>query len=832
MIFGESAPHYWAKNMPVIPLHKFNDVSFQGKILGKTPIPPAWQMFHDRMPTEEQQKEWLSSFSDNNMGLVLGKQSRCIALDIDTVNENEIEFIRSVVPLSPFIRIGKKGMVMMYRFNGEKTFRIKDITGRTICELLSSKTQVVLPPSIHPDTKMPYHADSNLYDVVEQLPILPEGIETILRNGLKDVLKVDLDISGWSRTTDYVSVGSRDVKMTSMAGIYALAVIRGERTLLEAMDMMRAWCANFVEKVAGDDIDAEKGVKNLINFLIRDVEGPKKKVLPQGWDRGLSADDKKKLGVNFGEDSVSWNFTRLNDYLCDQLPATALDPEARNAVIQNAVLKIAKSSNLNSLEEERCLKHIANTVPDITVVMLRKRVNEIRSEGITGDNHTEIAQAALRDLNDNIPVYEAVDDSDSYPNLRFVNDKFYRWAGSNWEMIDEIDIERFIATEYGNLRMSKKANDHRGIIQIMKSLLRHELGISGISGVNFANGFVDVFGNLMPHSRKYGCTYTLPYCYRKELADRDLKDTAPKFAKYLESVWGFEEDYEQRVKCLREVCAATMFGFGPSFNKAILLYGVGGSGKSQLMTIIQKMLPQQIVSAVSPYDFSDRFKVTLLSTSVLNMCGELKPKQPIPSDTFKQITDGAMLQGQYKSCQIFYFTPKATHWFASNFLPKSADGSEGFNRRWCILSFNRIVPTEEKIRDLGDIIVAEEREAIVAWAVGISKELYNKSDYDLPQSHYDLIDRMHAENDSVFFYLTADREDCPKRLSGSCVQIQTLYDKYRSFCYSTAAAQPISARRFLDKLKELGIICGFSVTSSTVSDISFDGGERIKRIIR
>lgn len=819
-IFKDNAPLYWAKGMPAIPLHSFDAVNGSGTLLGKAPIINGWQRYHEVMPNTEEQTEWLNKYSSVNIGLVLGKQSKCVALDIDTVNPVEISLIESIVPTSPWVRVGKKGCVMMFKYNGEQTFRIKDVTGRTICELLSSKTQVVLPPSIHPDTKAPYTANCNLYDVVDRLPILPKDLESILRNAFTDKLGIQLSHSGWTRTIDFVSAGSRDVKMTSVAGIYACAVLRGEITLKEAMDMMRAWVATQTEKVAGDDVSAEKGVKNLVKFLMNNVLGPKKRVLPKGWDLGLDPEEKKQLGVDVDDDCVSWDFNRLNDYLCDKIAETKPNTSERNQIIEFAIEKIARSQTLSLIEEEKCLKHIANTSNDVSMPTLRKRINEIRNQGISGKNHTEIAKAALKDINDMIPIYESVEEGDEFPSLRFYNKSFWRWAGSNWEKMDDSEVEKVISTEYGDLPAAARAADHKGILHVMSTLLKDKLTESNASGVNFANGFVDVFGQLHNHSRKYGCTYTLPYSYRKELGSLEQ---APRFAKYLKSVWGEDEDYWEKVKTLRQVMAATIFGLGPSFNRAILLYGIGGSGKSQLLTIIRRLLPPEVVSVVSPYGFSDKFKVTELSTSVLNICGELSEDELLPGDIFKQVVDGSLMQGQYKGKPLFNFNPKATHWYCGNYLPKTKDGSEGFNRRWVILQFNRIVPDSEKIRDLGEIIVAEEREAITAWCIGAMAELNSASDYFLPMSHYKLINQMTADNDSVFFYLTS--EEGPRIYPEGEIQLQSLYETYRTFCYGTIGARPVGLRKFYAKLSELALIFGFTVGDSKVIGLTMERGK-------
>lgn len=829
-IFKEYAPSFWEKNMPAIPLHHFQAVNGSGTALGKAPCVNGWQRYHNSMPSVDERLSWLNQYSNVNIGLVLGEQSRCIALDIDSEVEAEVALIKSIVPTSPWIRVGKKGCVMMFKYNGEQTFRIKDITGRTICELLSSKTQVVLPPSIHPDTQKPYVANCNLYDVVDRLPILPKDIESILRNALENQLGVQLGHSGWTRTVDFVSSGSRDVKMTSVAGIYAHAVLRGEITLKEGIDMMRAWVATQVEKVAGDDVDPEKGVRNLVKFLMNDVLGPKKRVLPKGWDNGLSEEEKKQLNIEVDDNCISWDFNKLNEYLCDKIASTIMNSAERNQAIEFAIEKIARSKTLSMIEEEKCLKHIVNTSNDISMPTLRKRINEIRSAGISGRNHTEIAKAVLKDINDMIPIYESVDQNDDFPSIRYYNSSFWRWGGSHWEKMEEVDIEKVISTEYGDLPAAQKANDHRGIIHVMKALVRQELQESPASGVNFANGFVDIFGQLHNHSRKYGCTYTLPYSYKKEL--NGLKE-APKFYKFLKSIWGQEADFEARIKTLRQVMAATIFGLGPSFNRAILLYGVGGSGKSQLLTIIRRLLPPEIVSVVSPYNFTDKFMITELSTSVLNICGELREDDMVSGDTFKQVIDGSPMQGQYKGKPIFNFMPKATHWFASNYLPRSRDASEGFNRRWVILSFNRIVPDSEKIRGLGDIIVAEEREAIASWCIGAMAELNSASDYDLPESHYKLINSMTAENDSVFFYLTSEEEG-PRAYEKGEILLQKLFETYRTFCYGKVGAKPVGLRRFLARLNELAIIFGLSVDNSKVYGLTLERekGSVVSRVRR
>lgn len=823
MIYKDNAPRYFERGLPVIPLR------------GKAPIIQKWQRFHDTMPTPEEQKAMMETYPDYNIGLPLGAQSGCIALDIDSEIDAEIKLIDALVPRSPWVRIGRKGKVLMFKYNGEQTFRIKDATGRTICELLSSKVQVVLPPSIHPETHNPYVANCELLDVVDKLPILPKDIEETLRNAFVDKLGVKLSSKGYSKTIDFVSKGSRDVKMTSVAGVYANGVLRGEMTLKEAIDVFRAWCFTQTEKVVGDEIDVEKGVRNLVRFLMRNVEG-KGRPLPKGWDEGLDETEKESLGVVVNEDvAVSWDFNKVRTYLktkLEELGNPDEHPQEVDELIEFVLEQIARSTTMSSLDIDRAFKHIAGLSGDVKIPALRKRVVELQSAGISGTNHTEIAIAVLNDLNDSVDAGIRANETGTsdYDNIRFVGSNFWIWGGSNWEKLDDREILQRISQDYGAYKAAAKAADHKGILQVMRTLVGNKLEAEGVNtnGINFANGFVDTLGTIHPHGKQWGCTYTMPFCYKPELAD-GVTEKGP-FAEFLRTIWGTDEDFGQKVKLLRQVMGATMFGLGPSFQRAVLLFGIGQSGKTQLLRIVEGLLPDTAVSYISPYDFADKFKPAELANSLMNVCGELSASGYIPSEQFKQVVDGTVMQGQLKGQQVFNFKPRAMHWFASNHLPHSKDTTEGFNRRWAILTFNHMVPKEKKVRDIGDKIIAAQRESICAWVVGGMKELETAGDFVLPKSHFERIGDMCAENDSLFFYLVSDKG--PRKKESESVELERIYAGYKAFCYSEAGAKPVGLRKFYTRMKELGIVMGFGVdaTGTFVKGLCLDGtGEMLGR---
>lgn len=777
-IFGEYAAKYYEKGMSVIPLH----------VRDKRPIPNDWSRFHDHLPDPDLQWEWIKRCPDANIGIVNGAQSRVCMVDIDTPEESLIKTIRECLPPSPWVRIGKKGMVMAYRYNGIPTFRIKDVANNTLVEMLSARTQVVLPPSIHPDTGRPYEANCDLWDVVDDLPMLDEQIESILRGAFKE-RGIDLSYSGWTRVTDWVPQGARDVTMTSMAGFWASGVIRGELSLLEAMERMKAWYSSCTEKIAGDDVEIEKGLANLVKFLSRDVID-KNKILPRGWDEGLEEEQKEAMGLDFSQDQEEWSFDELKSYLHEKFEQFPPESAGRVAAVEYVLKKIATSLNLTSLEEDRLLKYIQDASQlQVNIGSLRKRIRELSTGDMKGNDHTEIAQATIDDLC-------------QYAPLRFYARDFWTWNGSHWIKKPKEDILRHIASEYGSLPAAKRNSDHHGIMKTMATLLPQEIKIVHVRGVNFANGVLMQNGELKPHDPDYGFTYTLPFRYVPELVGR-----ATRFEQFLYQCWGEDEDFLEKKSALQEALCVTIFGMATSFQRAILLQGAPKTGKSTMLEIAKSLVPDEARAACPPDTWGDKFAPTTMHTKLINICGELSDRKPIDGQKFKQIVDGEVMSGQFKGEQIFSFHPICAHWFASNHLPRTDDSSSAFVRRWLVLKFTRPVQADQRILNYGEILVAEEREAIAAWAVEALPRILRQSEYTQPKSHLQALSEMASINNSVRYFLV---ESGRIGFGSGRISERKLHNAYFSFCLGEGGAKPVSPRMFRQRLSELGTELGFS----------------------
>ncbi len=789
-VFFDHAPKYWQVGLPVFPL----------KTREKMPAIGGWQYYGNRMPTAEEQEHWLHSYPTGNIGLAPGSASGLCFLDIDSDDPAVARAIARVIPNgSPWIRKGSKGAMLAFKHTGLRSFKIMGVqsTGenaaraRPILEFLSKSGQTVVVPSIHPTTQRPYTENVSLIDVFKIVPELPADVEVRLRDAL--ILEgVNVNTDGSAKVSQFTPAGARDNAMVSNAGILAMSITRGERNLVEALGQMKVWVETYTEKVAGDELSVDKAQQKVIEFLIRDVTGAHRRGLPDGWDVGLSDVDKKAMGLEFGSDHEIWSSERLKTWLDAEFTRVGKtdSPEWQN-VLTLALSHLARNNSMSVVESEGILKYmVAVSAGAVGMGTLRKGLARAKQGAIEGNNHNEIAVALADDLA-------------QLGEVRHHNGFLWQWKGAHWDRLDDIFVLDVISKQYGEFQACRKEPDHRAVLRCLKTKLNKELDVAKIKGLNFANGFLTPDLQLLPHNPDFGCVYVLGHRYIADLAGH-----FPLFQQFLRDCWGKDPDFEDKVLALQEAMACTLFGQGTAYERCICLFGEARSGKTRMIEMMKGLLPPRCTSVVLPEDFDDRFKITMLYNSIMNIGGELSESKLISGARLKDIVSGGEQNGQYKGQPIFVFNPIATHWFAGNNLPKSKDSTDGFTRRWLILRFDHKVREEDKVIGIEKIILAHETEAIAAWAAqGITRLVANKG-FTLPASHHIYLEQLHNSTNSVRYFLT----NCNDILVGAAkvaarkiqhVAEEQLYSAYQVFCQITMGGRPLSRQKFYELMQGL-----------------------------
>jgi hypothetical protein len=667
--------------------------------------------------------------------------------------------------------------------------------GKMICQLLSKSSPIGLPPSTCPDSQLPYRSAGPLIDIVSILPQLPEGNEATIRAALKDA-GINVNAS-CSAKVAFAPAAARDNDLVRMASKLSRGVIRGKRTLPETLAEIKTWVEIFTEKVVGDEISVEKARMKAVEFLTRDVTSGRS--LPTGWDSGLSDEDKERFGLSFTSENERWDSERIVAWLASEFERhISSDRAGWLQAIEVALSKITNNPDLTIIEEEKILRFMSEHSKGLPLTTLRGRMTKIRRGEIQGENHSELAAAVLVELS-------------KLGEIRHDGGHFWQWKGAHWSKVDQGEILKLICEDFGFYPAARRNSDLRGIMAKAAIQAAKPLAQTGISGVNFANGFVTENGELQPHNPDHGMTYTLPYRYLPELAGH-----MPIFSSFLHDCWGEDPDYQDKMDALQEAMGATLFGLAPRFQRAFAAIGMPSSGKTRIPELMIGLMPPDVTCAITPQDWDDRFLPAMMFGKLLNFCGELSESRFIKGDVFKLIVDGSEITAQNKNQNAFKYRPSCAHWFCGNHLPKTRDTSDGFNRRWLFLTFNKPVPEAKKIPNLELLILEHEREAVAAWAVQGVIRLMKNGEYTIPSSHLAAVDRAANTNNSVRHFLSASpRLRIGRKAHGGLVLNSTtavrLYSEYWSFCIATASARRAGFAAFQNQMRGLSVRFNFVV---------------------
>jgi len=143
----------------------------------------GWSRFCYSLPSEEEVALWCR-WPDAGVGICLGPASDLTVVDFD--NHPELwPAIEALIPPSPVRKRGEKGYSAFYRFTGQRKRQLVASPGdrSPVVEILSLGQQTLVPPTVHPNTKVPYVWDGpSLLDVARSdLPVLPDNLYDLMR---------------------------------------------------------------------------------------------------------------------------------------------------------------------------------------------------------------------------------------------------------------------------------------------------------------------------------------------------------------------------------------------------------------------------------------------------------------------------------------------------------------------------------------------------------------------------------------------------------------------------------------------------------------------------
>lgn len=218
---------------------------------------------------------------------------------------------------------------------------------------------------------------------------------------------------------------------------------------------------------------------------------------------------------------------------------------------------------------------------------------------------------------------------------------------------------------------------------------------------------------VIPHNPKYIFFSKLPVDYVKGAK-------CPKFYKYLDDV---VDKYDSQQ--LQEFVGYSLMSDTTKYEKALILHGEGGRGKSTFLKIITALFGKDNTSAFTLQQLQDKVILVELFGKICNISMDIPNEKIISTEHIKSIISGDRITGRKLFKKPLTFIPTCKLMFSCNNLPEPnlKDGDSFFDR-WIYIKFtgqNFRRPDKYGLRkgipDLDKEIVKKEMSGILNWAL-------------------------------------------------------------------------------------------------------------------
>ena len=326
--------------------------------------------------------------------------------------------------------------------------------------------------------------------------------------------------------------------------------------------------------------------------------------------------------------------------------------------------------------------------------------------------------------------------------------------------------------------------------------------------INFKNGMFDVReGKLRKHKPEYLSINQIPHVLDMEIR-KNLDEAGKNTSRFLNDAMPDHTD---------QLTLWQYIGYSMTrdtrFQRFMIIRGIGGTGKSKVINLIQDIVGTANCSGISLQALNERFYPSMLQGMLLNACADISSDALMQVDNIKKATGEDVMICERKGRDPVPFRSYAKLIFSANKIPLNLDEkSNAFYRRLLILEMNK-KPTKKDL-ELGEKLQAEIGYSI--WmAVGALKKLYTDGEFTESAGAKERVEELYREADTVKAFV----DECLERQQGSKISRTLLYDKYKEYC-ENCGRKYHSPKPFFKNLEEKGFVFKRTATERVFLDVT------------
>ncbi len=491
-----------------------------------------------------------------------------------------------------------------------------------------------------------------------------------------------------------------------------------------------------------------------------------------------------------------------------------------------------KPKNVNLILEETGLGKLIDVIEKVDFMLafyadkpeILKKINNLRaclsSEGLE-DKYTKIREELNRYEPTNsqkisiiiLNLLEVTESMDIKLGLFYDGHyKIYTEEIHYWKTVEDKNIQLFLSALAEKSGLPRSESLKRITIDELKYQfdLLSQINVpkeeSYITKINFQNGTFVVTkdgGKLREHRAEDYLEYILPFAFEPEAK-------CPTFEAFLNRAIP-----EKECQMLLAEFAAYPLIRGLKLEKALVLYGPGGTGKSTFTTCISRMYGEDNIGAYSLSSLcgtkeSCSYNRADLKKYILNYSTEMGGKD-CDSNIVKKIISREPVEARRPYGEPFILRDYCPLMFNVNEMP-SMENSGAMRRRFDFVPFINLIQQSDMDVEFADKITEKELSGIFNWTLGGLKRLLKNKKFTISPMCEDIKRKLWIESDNVLAFI-----DINKYVKNTeAYELSTyLYSKYKEFCKENNY-KSLSCIRFLKRLEELGYIVDRKATNHNI----------------
>ncbi len=359
------------------------------------------------------------------------------------------------------------------------------------------------------------------------------------------------------------------------------------------------------------------------------------------------------------------------------------------------------------------------------------------------------------------------------------------WDGTAWRLVASEDLERVIWAAL--LPDHSKKSTVSGTRDAVLAFAPRREGRATDRRVYFQNGVLDpMTGTVVPHHIDNGNLGTL-------MCDWDPMAPCPEWHAFVASIFGGEEDGDDRAALLQEILGWTLIRDSLNAQKIVALDGASRGGKGAIFEVLTALLGHDTAGVMSFCDLSDgKTQSAFRAYDVMfDYDATPPPRQNMKAAIgfMNKLASNEVVSIQLLNTQ----TPwqgrlNAKVLINCNGIPTMLDDSGATANRFLVLRFTRTFAGREDKTLVGRLLT--ELPGIAAWAVvGLQRLLANGGAFTTPATSTDATEELRSTNQPMREFIGEYLEIDPK---ARC-HLSEIWQSYRLYCQDANVSLPTRA---------------------------------------